>query len=163
MNDAQKLQWLYDRARIIDVVTKFAVCIDTRDWAGFQGCFAETVTFEYPLSGGTRTVAAATVANSAPLFFEQLDATQHLSANHQIEIDGDRATCVSSLHAQHYAAATTGHPVQVQIGYYRNHLVREGDDWRIARSEQHVAWSEGNQEVFDRAMAARNRAVGVTE
>jgi hypothetical protein len=159
VTDAEKLQWLYDRARITDVVTRFAVALDTRDWALHRTCFAETVTFDYPASGGHRVLKAIDLADTSPPFFEHFDATQHLSTNHQIEIDGDQAICTSTLHARHFRSSERPEPLQVQIGYYRNHLQRQDGDWKIFLSEQQVFWTEGNQALFDDAIEARRRRI----
>jgi len=159
MTDAEKLQWLYDRAQIIDVVTRFAVALDTRDWALHRTCFADTVTFEYPASGGHRVLKASDLVHTSPPFFEHFDATQHLSTNHQIEIEGDRAVCTSTLHARHFRGSESPEPLQVQIGYYRNHLQRQDDGWKIFLSEQLVFWSEGNQALFNDAIEARRRRI----
>lgn len=152
MNNSQKLQYLFDRAQIIDLLTRFAVSIDTRDWARFRSCFADEVEFDYPASIGNVTLSADSLLQIAPRFFAHLDATQHLSANHQVEIEGDRAVCLSTLHASHYLDACPGGSIQRQIGYYRTVLKRL-DGWRIVQSEQRVSWNEGNQEVFSQAAA----------
>ncbi|NPC55927.1 nuclear transport factor 2 family protein [Caenimonas soli] len=152
MTESQKLQYLFDRAAITDLMVRFAVSIDTRDWARFRSCFADRVEFDYPATIGAVTLAADSLLEISPQFFGQLDATQHLSANHLMEIDGDRAVCLSTLHAQHYLAGCPGGSVQRQIGYYRTMLERLGN-WRIVRSEQKVHWNEGNEEVFLQAAA----------
>jgi hypothetical protein len=159
MTDKDKLDWLYDRARIIDVVTRFAVAIDCRDWDLYETCFTEEVTFDYPTSGGHRVLKASEIRYSSPPFFLCFDATQHISANHQVEIEGDEATCISTLHARHFRDGEAEGPLQVQIGHYRNHLRREGEMWKIFLSEQKVSWSEGNQSMFESALAERRRQI----
>lgn len=153
MSPSATLQQLSDRADVIDVVTKFAVSLDHRDWPGLRSCLAEVVEIDYPDSVGVATVTGDDLVATATAFFERLDATQHVSANHQVEVTGDTATCTSTLLAQHHLAALGDDGVQRQLGYYVNHLHRAGG-WRIVRSEQRVAWSEGNPEVFAHAAGA---------
>jgi hypothetical protein len=151
--DEQTLARLADRAAIIDVVTAFAVALDTRNWELLRSCLADAVEVDYPDSVGVATFAADDLVATAQRFFGRLDATLHISANHQLTIDGDRATCVSSLLAAHFLASAGDQPVQRQVGYYTNHLERI-DRWRIRRTEQHQAWTEGNAAVFAHAAGA---------
>jgi SnoaL-like domain len=151
--DEHILQRLADRAAITDVVTGFAVALDTRNWELLRSCLADTIEVDYPDSVGVATFAADDLVATAQRFFGQLDATLHISANHQIALDGDRATCVSTLLAAHYLANAGDQAVQRQVGYYTNHLERL-DGWRIRRTEQHQSWTEGNPAVFAHAAAA---------
>jgi SnoaL-like domain len=151
--DDQTLQRLADRAAITDVVTGFAVALDTRNWELLRSCLADSVEVDYPDSVGVATFAGDDLVTTAQRFFGQLDATLHVSANHHIVIDGDRATCVSTLLAAHFLASAGDQPIQRQVGYYTNHLERH-DGWRIRRTEQHQSWTEGNPDVFAHAAAA---------
>ena len=151
--DTETLRRVADRADIIDVVTAFAVALDTRNWELLRTCLADPVEVDYPDSVGVATFAADDLVATAQRFFGRLDATLHISANHQITIDGDRATCVSSLLAAHFLRGAGDEPVQRQVGYYTNHLERL-DRWRIRRTEQHQAWTEGNAAVFAHAAGA---------
>jgi SnoaL-like domain len=151
--DTQTLRRLADRADIIDVVTAFAVALDTRNWDLLRSCLADPVEVDYPDSVGVATFTADDLVATAQRFFGRLDATLHISANHQITIEGDRATCVSSLLAAHFLASAGDEPLQRQVGYYTNHLERL-DQWRIRRTEQQQAWTEGNPAVFAYAAGA---------
>ena len=151
MNTTER--YLLDRAQISDVTSAFAIALDTRDWALFRSLLADEVEIDYPDSVGVATFTADELVATATAFFGRLDATQHVSANHLIVIDGDRATCSSTLHAQHYLAAQTEQPVQRQIGYYLNRLERR-DTWRITHSQQRVSWQDGNRDVFLTAAGA---------
>lgn len=151
MDDTTK--YLLDRAQISDVTTAFAVALDTRDWGLFRTLLADEVEIDYPDSVGVSTFTADDLVATAAAFFGRLDATQHVSANHLISIDGDTATCTSTLHAQHFLASQVDSPVQRQIGYYENRLERR-DTWRIVRSQQRVSWQDGNRNVFLHAAGA---------
>ena len=147
-------QYLLDRAQISDVITSFAIALDTRNWVLFRALLAESVEINYPQSVGVATFTADELRATATGFFGRLDATQHISANHLITIDGDTATCTSTLHAQHYLASAAPNTVQRQIGYYTNELQRFGDGWRITKSRQDVGWQDGNNDVFLHAAGA---------
>jgi hypothetical protein len=152
--DDLTLQRLVDRAAIIDVVCAFAVALDTRNWELLRSTLADPIEVDYPDSVGVGTFAADDLVATAQKFFGRLDATLHISANHQVVLDGDRASCVSTLFASHYLASAGERPVQRQVGYYTNHLERQDEQWRILRTEQHEGWTEGNPEVFAHAAAA---------
>jgi SnoaL-like domain len=150
-DDHAALRWLIDRSEITETVNRFAICLDTEDWDLFRTILTDPIEMDYPISAGSGTFSLDDLIGVGSSFFGRLDATQHLSANHQIAIVGDEATCISTLHAQHYLAEKVENPVQRQIGYYTNHL-RRLNGWRIWRSEQHVTWSDGNSEVYEHAM-----------
>lgn len=153
MNRTDTMMYLADRVTIADTVIDFAYSIDTRDWPLFLSILAPQVEIVYPDSVGVGTFAATDLAEIAKSFFSRLDATQHVSANHRITIDGTAAVCTSTLLAQHYLASEVENPVQRQIGYYRNELEKT-DRWRITRSEQRAGWMEGNMNVFLHATGA---------
>lgn len=153
MDTTETMKYLTDRAEIHDVVVTFAYGIDTRDWPLFRSTLADSVEVHYPDSVGINTFTGDDLTKTAEAFFSRLDATQHVSANHRISIDGDHAVCTSTLLAQHYLAAQNDSPVQRQVGYYINTLERQGE-WKIVRSEQRVFWQDGNTEVFLHAAGA---------
>jgi hypothetical protein len=155
MKTTSVLRDLQDRAAIIDVVTRFAVSLDFRDWPGLRSCLAREVELDYPDSVGVATVSGDDLVATATRFFGRLDATQHVSANHQVVLAGDRASCTSTLLAQHHLAGCAGGDLQRQVGYYVNELARQDvGGWRIIGSAQRVSWSDGNPAVFEHAAAA---------
>ena len=150
VDDHEALRWLIDRSEISELVSRFAISLDIRDWDLFRSILTDPIEMDYPDSAGSGTFPLDDLIEVGSSFFGRLDATQHISANHQITIDGDEATCISTLHAQHYRSAEDD-PVQRQIGFYKNYL-RRLDGWRIWRSEQRTSWSDGNPAVFEHAM-----------
>ncbi len=75
------------------------------------------------------------------------DATQHISANHLIEIEGDRAHATSDFQASHML---DGERV-VLAGWYDTRLRREGGRWRIARSQLNATWTQGPVSLYAQA------------
>jgi hypothetical protein len=147
-DDGQAIRWLLDRAEIADTVSLYGVCLDTRDWALYRSILTDPIEMDYPETAGVGTFGLDELVGMASSFFDRLDATQHISANHQITIEGNEATCVSILHAQHYLTTKGEPPIERQIGYYTNYL-RRLDRWRIWRSEQHISWRDGNPAIFE--------------
>ena len=147
----EQLNALQDRARIIDLVCKFAVSIDRRRWDDLASCFAEEVELNTIRTGRWVRMARTPLIDVLRGAFESYTATQHISANHQVSIDGESASVWSTLNATHYLQGAAGGEFQQQVGYYEYHLVRDGD-WKITKVQQFAHWQRGNQEIFDRTL-----------
>jgi hypothetical protein len=147
MENSIEVRSLRDRSEIIGVVMRYATSIDGRRWEDFGSCFADEVAINVLVTGGWITLSRADLMSICSRIFSHYDATQHISANHQVRITGDEATCLSTLNATHYLAKAPGGPIQRQVGYYEYHLIRS-DGWKIDRFVQTVKWEEGNQEMF---------------
>jgi hypothetical protein len=139
---------LHDRACIIDVVCKFAVCIDRRRWDEFATCFTDAVDLNTIRTGKWVRFETRELMKVLQRAFESYTATQHLSANHQVTVDGDEAVVWSTLNATHYLQGAADGEFHRQIGYYEYHLVRD-QGWRISKVHQHPHWQSGNQQIFD--------------
>lgn len=152
MSAQEQVRAVHDRMAIVDVVCKFAVCIDRRRWADFATCFDDEVELNTIRTG--RWVSAERDALMAVMqrAFETYTATQHISANHQVTIDGDTAVVWSTLNATHYLQGEADGEFHQQVGYYEYHLVRRGPAWRISKVEQFCHWQAGNQSIFDRTV-----------
>lgn len=74
------------------------------------------------------------------------DYTQHVIANHQVELDGDAATARSNVHATH----VLGDAHWVFLGDYEQALERTDDGWRITRMTANL-----RAELGDTALPAR--------
>lgn len=144
----EQLAALQDRSSIIDVVCKFAVSIDRRRWDDLASCFAEEIELNTIRTGRWVRMELPEVITVLRRAFESYTATQHISANHQVTIDGDSAVVWSTLNATHYLAGATEGAFQQQVGYYEYHLVRDRG-WRITKVEQFPHWQRGNQAIFD--------------
>ena len=68
------------------------------------------------------------------------ESTQHLISNHVITVDGDNATCVCYLQAQHFRQDETGAHSMLIGGYYSNSLIRTPDGWRINKYQIVKTW-----------------------
>lgn len=153
MNESEEsfraqVQALHDRAAIIDVVCKFAVTIDRRRWDEFATCFAAKIRANTIRTSRWITIERSELITLLQPAFESYTATQHISANHQVTIDGDTAVVWSTLNATHYRAGTPGGEFQQQVGYYEYGLIRQ-DGWRIDSIQQFPHWQTGNQQIFE--------------
>ncbi|GAA4550598.1 nuclear transport factor 2 family protein [Pseudonocardia xishanensis] len=150
----EQLAALQDRTAIVEVVCRFAVAIDRRRWADFSGCFADQVDVNTIRTGRWIRMKRETLVGVMRRVFETYTATQHISANHQVAIDGDTAVVCSTLNATHYLRGEPDGEFHQQVGYYEYQLVRGDDSWRISSVEQFCHWQRGNQSIFDRTVQA---------
>src|SRR5215216_2791340 len=70
--------------------------------------------------------------------------TQHLSTNHLVEIEGERAECVSNFLIHRVGQ---GGKLLDTSGHYVHNLRRENNLWIIERIRQNVLWSRGDKQI----------------
>ena len=147
------LQELVDRARISDVVNRYATGMDLRDWELFRSCFTDPVELDFSSfhGGPPQKLPAADWVAGVRAALSGFDATQHVSSNHVHTIHGERATCVSYMKAEHFLANREGDGSIALGGYYTNELERAQDSWRIRKCTLTVTWSRGNRHLFQLA------------
>ena len=134
MNDVQA---------IIDVTIAYAWAIDSKDWRALDDVFLEDATAEMPHPLAGREQIVARIART----LEPLAVTQHIVANHQVEINGDSAACRCYLQAQHVRKIDGRRENYLVGGSYLDQLVRTGNGWRIAHRRLVVTWTDGNPDV----------------
>ena len=138
-----------DRFAIRETLYGYARGADTRDWDLFRDCFLDEVEIDLsswngaPASVCTRDEWVANVRQGLSGF----DATQHLTANHLIEVEGNEARCTSDVQASH----RLGDQRVVLGGWYDTSLRRTEGGWKIRSSTLHVTWREGSEALFAEA------------
>jgi len=140
--DQAKLQLLYDRMEIIDTINRYATSVDTRDWDLFLMCYTDEMVADMVSIGFDKpmTMKAQEFLEIIRQAVSPFDSTQHLISNHVIDIDGDSATCVCYLQAQHFSQDVTGAHAVLIGGYYSNSLVRTSAGWRIDKYKVVKTW-----------------------
>ena len=138
--DEQKIQTLLDRMEITDTSIRYATGIDTRDRDLYRSCFRDEIDLDMSDMGlGEPMKMSADVwADQALSLVSGFQATQHIITNHVITIEGDRATCVAYLQAQHYSPEN----MYTVGGYYTNTLVRTPDGWKISKLKLTPTWTQ---------------------
>ena len=140
-------QSLIDRAAIVDATTRMATAADDRDWSGLRACFAGEIELDYTsLAGGApERVAADELVARWRRTLGGFEATQHLVANHLVDLAGDEATCTASFQATHLLPTDHGAPLWTLGGTYRYGLRRAEGGWRIHAVTMTATWADGNQ------------------
>lgn len=156
LNDSEKIQLLYDREVILQIVSTYAYSLDKKDWEMHRALFVDDLQMDFSVSiggdGGIMEVKADDWVAGAAKFFDALDATQHDLTPYKIVIEGDEAYVSVMLHAQHYKKNNFGSPVQIMVGTH-NFWMRKSDEvWKIYKVIEELSWNEGNYKVFDLAV-----------
>lgn len=134
---------LLDRVAIIDVTLRYAWALDTRSWDDLDDVFLPDATAHMTED----LVGRDAIKDRVRRALEPLDISQHIIANHQIVISGDRAKCRCYLQAQHVREAAGRSPNFIVAGRYEDQLVRTAEGWRIAHRDLIIMWTDGNPSV----------------
>ena len=129
-----------DRIAITDVINRYGTTIDSGDYAGLAGCFTPDAIVRY--GGGREFRGGEAVADFVRSMTVGLVAQQHLLGNHEIALDGDRATATTYLHATQVEGEEAGGGMITTAGIYRDVLVRTESGWLIAEREMEGLWRE---------------------
>ena len=143
-----------DRQAVHDVMHRYALAIDTKDWVGLAAVLDDRIRADFR-SFGVRQVfegAGADWADQIRTSIAGMDATQHLMANHLYSIAGDRATGTSYIQALHLCRNDWGGDRYTIGGHYDVEMARRGDGWRIAFYRLNVAWHQGDRHVLRAAI-----------
>ncbi|HEU4368606.1 MAG TPA: nuclear transport factor 2 family protein [Methylomirabilota bacterium] len=148
MTEPHALQGLVDRQAVVDTIVRYAQALDAKDWTAARACFADELETDY---GDLRGTGPARVRADA--FVEQRRAalerlqTHHLSTNHLVALDGDRATCASATLIHRLDPARASDNTFDTLAHYTHTLARTPQGWRITGVKQTVAWSRGNSAI----------------
>jgi 3-phenylpropionate/cinnamic acid dioxygenase small subunit len=150
MPDEQSLSSLTDRLAVTDVVLGFARSLDLKDWEACRRCFLDEIETDYSDLRGeppSRVKADDFVAKRRGAL-DRLK-TLHLSTNHQVTIDGDHATCVSTA-VIHRLRPEDSERFDTYCTYTHT-LARTATGWKIAKVKQTVHWNTGNPVIHSGA------------
>ena len=138
------LEEISDRIQIHDLLTRYTVAIDTKDWSLLDTCFTPDAQVDYTTSGGTKG-AYPEVRQWLEKALSVFPMTMHFISNSTVALDGDKAS------ARTYVINPMGFPKDdgslhmFTVGaYYVDELVRTDDGWRIANRFEEQAYLEGS-------------------
>lgn len=125
------------RFEIIDVMNKYAIGIDTKDFSLFRSIFSENVEVNiiYTPNFGTDNNVYIRGANNWVKYVDKevsiFRNTQHMLGNPMILYDGKVAIVRTDLRAIHYYADKP--EVSTTFwGYYETHMIKQ-KDWKIIK------------------------------
>jgi hypothetical protein len=149
MIEEAEIRHLIDRTAVSDVVTAYATAVDLRDWELFRSLFTPSVFIDFR-SFDPRLYRQLPLDDLVAITqnLAAFDATQHLSTNHVPSIEGDRARCVSYMHAGHFLTHEGEQHFCFLYGYYTYELQRAAQGWKIDRYRLQVTAQHGDPRVF---------------
>ncbi|MDM9379869.1 nuclear transport factor 2 family protein [Chlorogloeopsis sp. ULAP01] len=146
------IQKLIDQADIIQTLNRFVLSIDSRDYAAMRDCLTDEINFDYSaLFGAVMPSSADELVENVRKNHAGFRAIQHLTANHIVTVDGDKATCTANFAAQHFLPNERGGNLWAVGGRYDYQLMKIQKNWKIYGCKIHVSWTDGNLQLFDLA------------
>lgn len=141
---ALPLQEISDRIEIQDLLTRYALAIDTKDWALLDTCFLPDADVDYTATGGTAgkypEVRAWLAKALAPF-----PITVHYLSNTTVKLEGDRAATRTYVWNPMGFKKPDGTLHWFTVGaYYVDELVRTEQGWRIARRREEGGFMQGS-------------------
>jgi hypothetical protein len=146
------IQSVIDQVEIVNLLNRFVLSIDTRNYPTMRACLTGRVDFDYSaLFGTVMPTAADELIENVRQNHAGLRSVQHLTANHVVTVDQDSATCTANFIAQHFLPNDRGGNSWTLGGRYDYKLTRTSTGWKICDCIIHVAWTEGNLQIFELA------------
>lgn len=132
-----------DRIRIHDLLTRYTVAIDTKDWSLLDTCFTSDAHVDYTSSGGTKG-AYPEVRAWLEKALAPFPVTIHYITNSTVELDGDRARARTLVYNPMGFGNPDGslHTFTVHAAYV-DELVHTDAGWRIAKRVEEQSLFEG--------------------
>lgn len=135
---------LIDRQAIVDVTIEYCWTLDEHAWERLALVFTPDAVAVL----GRECRGLGEIEERVREALEPLDSSQHSVTNHQVTIDGDRATCRCYFRAQHLRSELTDGPLLMVGGRYEDELVRAANGWRITKRTLVSMWTDGNPAVL---------------
>jgi hypothetical protein len=143
---------LIDRAEISETITRYFNSLDLRDWELMRATLADTIEVDFSELFGdpAATHRSEDFVEFARRVLSGFDATQHISPNHVVRIQGDRATAWAGMYAWHKVSPDAAvEPTFTLRGAYDIGMVRTPAGWRMDTLHMSV-WDEaGNKGIYD--------------
>jgi hypothetical protein len=141
------LQELSDRLEIQDLLVRYCTSVDRQDWPLYESCFLPDATIDYTEAGGIRGTTAEVskwLSEVMPVFPKY----QHLIANSEVTLDGDRATGRTMLFNPQGMTEGDGLRIGFVGLWYNDTFVRTEDGWKFASRYEEVSWFHNWPENF---------------
>src|SRR4051794_19077603 len=120
-----------DRLAIEDLLTRYAVAVDTGDWDALDTVFTPDASIDYTSAGGIkggRDEVKKWLAEVLAMF----PLRQHIICSRHVTLDGDSATVRAYFINPMGMSVGENKRFSVMGGYYHHRLTRTSDGWRSA-------------------------------
>lgn len=146
---AERIAEMYDHFEISQLLTRYGVAIDTRQFERLAELFTDDARLDYSSSGAPAGTLPEIIAWMSS-FLTKFHMNQHMTLNSHIEIEEDTARG-RTYFLNPNSFLVDGEPRLITVGgFYVDRFVRTADGWRIAERTQETAWvqSEDSLEVW---------------
>jgi hypothetical protein len=144
MNDSEKIQLLMDRIDVGELIHRYPVSIDSRNWPLFQSIFTERIKVclgPAAREAKYREVTAAAFTQDVTRIISQFAITQHFLTDYHVEVNRDEALCTCYMQARHFKYESSAEQAIWDMGgYYDYNLVRTAGGWRVHQYRLAITW-----------------------
>jgi SnoaL-like domain len=132
-----------DRIRIHDLLIRYTVAIDTKDWKLLDTCFAPDAECDYTSAGGIKGPYPQ-VRQWLEKALAPFPVTVHYVTNSVVTLQGDEARARTAVLNPMGFANPDGSLHMFTVGaYYNDRLVHSTDGWRIRERVEEQAFLDG--------------------
>jgi SnoaL-like domain len=135
-----------DIVQIINIINLYPVAVDTRRWDLLDQVFTEDARIEF--GGAAKWNDLISLKRDFELIHRPFEATLHVTTNHQVVVNNDRANCLSYVHGRFIREVPEGGSLFESVGWYDDFLVRSSAGWRIKMRSCRMVWAGGNPAVL---------------
>lgn len=139
----QRLAELEDQLALQQLLARYAVAVDTRDWTAYAACFSDDADIDYLASGGPRGTPTA-VAPWLDASLANFAMSSHYVTNIDITVDGDEAWGTALFYSPMGSPAADATMSMLYVGgRYTDRYTRAAGGWKIAARRQDTGWFSG--------------------
>lgn len=145
MVERNRLQEIFDRLEIEDVLVRYCTAIDSRKWDGLDSVFTQDAFIDYTSAGGVKGKLPE-VRKWLSEVLNLFSMSQHVIGNFVIKVEGDRATSRCAFYNPMRFQTAEGEessPLCFFGGYYNDTLIRTDAGWRISQRIEESTWDCG--------------------
>ena len=131
---------MLDRHDIQELLTRYGVAIDSRQWHLLDTVFTPDAVIDYSTSGAPQA-SYPEIRAWLESFLTKFPMNQHMTLNSHVTLNGDAAVGRSYFFNPNSFPDESGEIRMIFVGgYYNDEFVRTPDGWRIARREGETRW-----------------------
>ncbi|KAA2239534.1 nuclear transport factor 2 family protein [Chitinophaga agrisoli] len=135
---------------VIQSLIKGFNATDRKDFALQRSLWADELTIDFGGVKPAQKVKADDLIAWAKIAYKNM-TTMHMSFNHEVQIDGDRATVYSYGRALHKQQLSEGEDFWFIYNRYEHELIHDNGVWKVTRLQMTPVFEEGNPDLVNQA------------
>lgn len=138
--------YLRDRQDITDVITRFGVAIDAKNWVEVAALFHDDAVCILPV--GNPFVGRAAILKILRAALDACGPTHHLFSNHLVTVAGDTARASCYVRIYHSGSGDMEDKFEETLGTFQLELTRLKSEWQFTKFEERVQIMLGTTDIF---------------